>query len=169
MAAKTITIYGQAFIVDNSLVQDQTLITDTTQSENTVILVPDIWEDLKSVSGKWKSGKNGFFYWEVEMTDMEDTERTVKVKIPCPKPEPSFFDFDFEETVSDSDWTKYWKSRMKAVEDSLYNSTNAIQPKEVIFRGSKHIDQNGNTVELKDTKVVRNDLGDIQNLLMNLY
>lgn len=168
--AKAITIYGQAFISDNALVQDQILMTDKTQSENTVVIVPDIWEDLKNpTTGKWKTGKSGYFYWEVEMTDTEDTERKVKVKISCPKPDPSLFDYNFEVSDSDSDWTKYWKTKMKAVEDSPYNSVNGIQPKEITLPGTKYIDQNGDTIEVEETKITRDNLGDIQNLLLNLY
>ena len=169
MATKTLTILGQAFISGDALVQDQIFLTDTTQSENTVILIPNIWEDLMSVTGKWKSGKHGYFYWEVEMTDTEDTERKVKVKVSCPKPGPELFDYDFNPSEGDSEWAAHWKAKMKAVEDSLYNSTNAIQPKEVTLPGTKYVDQNGNIVEVNDTKVTRDNLGDIQNLLINLY
>lgn len=167
--AKAITIYGQAYLSGDSLVQDQILLTDTTQSENTVILIPDIWEDLKNPSGKWKSEKDTYFYWETEMTDTEDTERKVKVKVSCPKPNPSVFDCVFEASEGDSQWTTYWKSKMKAAENSIYNSTNAIQPKEIILPGTKYINQNGETVEVMETKVTRDNLGDIQNLLLNLY
>lgn len=169
--AKAITIYGQAFISDNALVQDQILLTDKTQSENTIVIVPDIWEDLKSSTGKWKTGgsKKDYFYWEVEMTDTEDTEKKVKVKISCPKPDPSLFDYNFEEKSGDSDWTKYWKKKMKTVEDSPYNSINGIQPKEITLPGTKYIDQNGKTIEVEETKITRDNLGDIQNLLLNLY
>lgn len=162
-------IYGQAFINENSLVQDQILITENTQSENTVILIENIWEDLMSASGKFKKEKNGYFYWEVEMTDTEDSDKTVKVKVSCPKPEPSRFDYKFEESENDSEWTAYWKEKMRKTESSIYNSTNAIQPKEVTLKGTKYVDQNGKTIEVKETKISRDNLGDIQNLLLNLY
>ena len=167
--ANAITIYGQAFISDDSLVQDQILITDKTQSENTIVIIPDIWEDLMNPSGTWKAGKNGYFYWEVEMTDTEDTSKKTKVKVTCPKPEPSLFDYNFEVSDSDSDWTAYWKGKMKDVEDSIYNSKNAIQPTEITLPGTKYVDQNGNTVTLEEKKIIRDNLGDIQNLLLNLY
>lgn len=163
------TIYGQAFISGDSLVQDQILITDKTQSENTVIIIDDIWEDLMSSSGKWKEGKNGYFYWEVEMTDTEDSDKKVKVKISCPKPGPERFNFNFTLSDTDSGWAKYWKAKMKSVEESPYNSINAVQPKEITLPGTKYINQNGETVEIKSTKVIRDNLGDIQNLLLNLY
>ena len=167
--AKAITVYGQAFISGDSLVQDQLLLTEKTQSENTIVLISDIWKDLLSSSGKWKAGKNGYFYWEVEMTDTEDTDKKVKVKVSCPKPDPSLFEYDFEESKGDSEWTAYWKKKMKTVEDSVYNSTNAIQPKEITLPGTKYINQNGETVEVEETKIIRDNLGDIQNLLLNLY
>lgn len=166
---KAVTIYGQAFISEDALVQDQILFTDKTQSENTVVLIPNIWEDLKSTTGKWKEGKSGYFYWEVEMTDTEDTERKIKVKVSCPKPDPSFFKYNFNPAPGDSDWTIYWKKKMKSIEDNPYNSVNAIQPKEITLPGTKYINQNGETVEIEETKVTRDGLGDIQNLLLNLY
>lgn len=167
--ANAVTIYGPAFISENSLVQDQILLTDKGQSENTVLIIPDIWKDLMNPSGKWKAGKNGYFYWEVEMTDTEDATKKVKVKVSCPKPEPSLFKFNFEESESDSGWTAYWKGKMKSVENSVYNSKNAIQPTEVTLPGTKYVDQNGNTVTLEEKKIIRDNLGDIQNLLLNLY
>ena len=167
--AKAITIYGQAFITEDALVQDQILLTDKAQSENTVVVVPNIWEDLMSSTGKWKAGKNGYFYWEVEMTDTEDTDKKTKVKVSCPKPDPSFFDYNFEVTENDSDWAKYWKGKMKTLEESSYNSVNAIQPKEITLPGTKYVNQNGETVEVSEMKITRDNLGDIQNLLLNLY
>lgn len=169
MAKKAITVYGQAFISEDALVQDQILLTETSQSENTVVLISNIWDDLKSTTGKWKTGKNGYFYWEVEMTDMEDTEKKVKVKISCPKPDPDLFDYNFEVKDSDSDWVKFWKGKMKSVESSPYNSVNALQPKEITLPGTKYINQNGEVVVTEETKVTRDNLGDIQNLLLNLY
>lgn len=167
--AKAITIYGQAFISENALVQDQILMTDKAQSENTVVIISDIWEDLKNPSGKWKAGKSGYFYWEVDMTNTEDIEKKVKVKISCPKPDPSLFDHNFNESEGDSEWTKYWKGKMKAVESSPYNSENGIQPKEITLPGTKYVNQNGDIVEVKETTITRDNLGDIQNLLLNLY
>lgn len=165
----TKTIYGQAYINGNSLVQDVVFFINDTQSESTVEIIKDIWEDLKSPSGTFKTDGKGYWYWEVEVSDMEDTDRKIKVKIDCPKPDPSLFDYDFTEAIEDSDWTKYWKNKMKGVKENLYNSTNGLQQKEVNLPGTKYIDQNGNTVELKEIKYTRDDLGDIQNLLFNLY
>ena len=167
--ATTKTIYGQAFISGDSLVQDVVFFVNDTQSESTVEVVKNIWEDLTSLTGKYKTNKKGFFYWEGEMTDIEDTDKKIKVKVECPKPDPKFFDYDFTEKPDDSDWTKYWKNKMKSVQDVIYNSTNGLQQKEVNLPGTKYIDQNGNIVELKEVEYNRTDLGDIQNLLFNLY
>lgn len=165
----TKTIYGQAFISGNSLLQDVILLTDSTQSENTIEIIKDIWEDLKSTSGKSKTNKKGYWYWEIDATDMEDTDVTVKVKFECPKPDPSVFDNDLEDKTGDSDWTKFWKEKMRQTRDSLYNSTNGLQQKEVTLPGTKYINQNGDIVEVDKIKITRNDLGDIQNLLFNLF
>lgn len=162
-------IYGQAFISGKSLVQDIILFVDDKQSENTVVLIEDIWEDLKSPAGTFKTNNKGYWYWEYQMTNTEDTEKTVKVLFECPKPSPEIFDNNFDEEPGDSEWAKYWKGKMKATRDSLYNSTNGLQQKEINLPGTKYIDQNGETVELKDIKYTRDDLGDIQNLLFNLY
>lgn len=165
----TKTVYGQAFISGDSLVQDVILLSDKTQSENTLEIIPNIWEDLQSKSGQYKTNNKGYWYWEVSMTDMENPDVNVKVKVPCPKPDPSLFDFDFEEKETDSDWTKYWKGKMKSTFESPYNSTNGLQSKEIILPGTKYIDQNGNIVELQEIKHTRDNLGDIQNLLFNIY
>lgn len=167
--ATTKTIYGQAFISGDSLLQDVVFFVNSTQSENTVEVIKNIWEDLMDPAGKAKTNKKGYWYWEVEMTDTEDTDKTVKVKFECPKPEPSLFDFNFEVSSGDSDWTKYWKTKMKQTQDNLYNSTNGLQQKEVTLPGTKYVNQNGETVEVQELKYTRNDLGDIQNLLFNLY
>lgn len=165
----TKTIYGQAYIIGDSLVQDVVFFINNTQSESTVEIIKDIWEDLKSTSGTCKTDGKGYWYWEVEMSDIEDTDRKIKVKIDCPKPDPSLFDYDFTVVPEDSDWAKYWKNKMKGVKENLYNSTNGLQQKEVNLPGTKYVDQNGETVELNEIKYTRDDLGDIQNLLFNLY
>lgn len=172
--AQTTTIYGQAFITDDALVQDMIFLIDlgggkVQKSENTVEIVSDIWEDLKSTTGEAKTDGKGFWYWEVTQTNMQETDKTVTVKYPCPKPTPSTFDNDLEIKTGDSDWTKYWKEKMTTALNSPYNSTNALQQKEVTLKGTKYIDQNGDLVVIDDVQYTRTDLGDIQNLLVNLY
>jgi hypothetical protein len=173
MAAQTKTIYGQAYIINNSLVQDQILlVTDgkvVSRSENTVIIIDDIWEDLKSKSGLAKKGRPGYWYWEVNMTDIEDPDTIVKIHINCPKPGPEIFDNDFTISSNDSEWSSYWKGKMQEVLDSPYNSTSALSPKEVILPGTKYVDQNGDLVTLEDIKTTRSGLSDVQNLMMSLF
>jgi hypothetical protein len=173
MAAQTKSIYGQAYIIGNSLVQDIIfLVTDgknTSRSENTVIVIEDIWEDLLSVSGQAIEGRPGYWYWEVDMTDIEDPDTTVKMRINCPKPGPEVFNNDFEIEPGDSDWAKYWKGKIQEALDSPFNSKNALTPEEVILPGTKYIDQNGDLVTLEDVKVTREGLSDVQNLMMSLF
>ena len=173
MAAQTKTIYGQAYIINNSLVQDQILlVTDgkvISRSENTVIIIEDIWEDLKDKNGSARKGRPGYWYWEVDMTDIDDPEVTAKVFIGCPKPGPEVFDNDFTISPDDSEWSSYWKGKMQEVLDSPYNSTNAISPEEVVLPGTKYIDQNGDLVTLDRVKISRNGLSDVPNLMMSLF
>ena len=173
MAAQTKTIYGQAYIINNSLVQDQILlVTDgkvISRSENTVIIIEDIWEDLKDKNGSARKGRPGYWYWEVDMTDIDDPEVTAKVFIGCPKPGPEVFDNDFAISPDDSEWSSYWKGKMQEVLDSPYNSTNAISPEEVVLPGTKYIDQNGDLVTLDRVKISRNGLSDVPNLMMSLF
>lgn len=173
MAAQTKSIYGQAYIMGESLVQDIIfLVTDgktTSRSENTVIVIENIWEDLLSNSGQAKEGRPGYWYWEVDMTDIEDPDTTVKMRINCPKPGPEVFNNDFEIKSGDSNWAKYWKGKIQEVLDSPFNSTNAITPEEVILPGTKYINQNGDLVTLEDVKVTRYGLSEVQNLMMSLF
>lgn len=173
MAAQTKTLYGQAYIMNSSLVQDQIFLVtngkNVSRSENTVIIIENIWEDLKDKNGSAKKGRPGYWYWEVDMTDIEDPEVTAKVHINCPKPGPEVFDNDFSVSSSDSEWASYWKSKMQEVLDSPYNSINALTPKEVILPGTKYVNQNGELVTLDSIKVTRNGLSEVQNLMMSLF
>lgn len=176
---QTRTIKGQLSIIGNSLAQDQILLYTTdgktvSQTNGMVTLIQDIWEELKNPAGTCKTNKKGYWYWEFDVTDTE-TEKDIKIKFECPRPEPEVFwdetkkDFDFKEGKNDSDWTKYWKTIMRRSEESKYNSTNGLQSKEIIFPGSKYIDQEGNEVEIPETTITRSDLGDISNLLDVIY
>ena len=176
---QTRTIKGQLSIIGNSLAQDQILLYTTdgktvSQTDGMVTLIQDIWEELKNPAGTCKTNKKGYWYWEFDVTDTE-TEKDIKIKFECPRPEPEVFwdetkkDFDFKEGKNDSDWTKYWKTIMRRSEESKYNSTNGLQSKEIIFPGSKYIDQEGNEVEIPETTITRSDLGDISNLLDVIY
>ena len=174
MAAQTETrtIYGQAYIVENSLVQDMIFLVlsgkNVSRSENTVIVVEDIWEDLKSKTGTSKRDKN-YWYWEVNMTDIEDPDHTVKVRVGCPKPGPEIFDYNYETSSDDSEWSIYWKGKMTEILDSPYNSKNAMSPEEVVLPGTKYVNQNGELVTLNEVKVSKNGLSDVQNLMISLF
>ena len=173
MAAQRKTIYGQVYIINDSLVQDQILlITDgrtVNRSENTVIIINNIWEDLKDSNGSAKKGRPGFWYWEADMTDIDDPDTVVKIRINCPKPGPEVFENDFEDKGGDSEWTTYWKGKMREALNSLYNSKNAISPEEIVLPGTKYVDQNGDLVVLDKVKMSRDGISEVQNLMMSLY
>lgn len=173
--ADTTTILGQAWIYGNSLVQDQILITsDGKSSENTVPIIENIWEDLTSLSDshEYKTNKKGYFFWEVNMTSLEDDHETVKVNIECPKPDIDTINL-FKNPEPNENWTpeeisenyaKYWITKLaKIIKDAENEYT--IQRKEVVFKGTEYLDQEGNTVEIPDYTFKNSDIGDITNLL----
>lgn len=159
-------IKGQAWISGDSLVQDQILLTDTGKSsENTVELIANIWDDLTKASGnEYKTNNKGYFFWEVEMTSMEDDDVTVKVNIECPKPKPGLFQEPYDPDSVDSSYAKYWVAKMKTAQEN-YENEYAIQRKEVVFNGCTYQDQEGRDVELPDYTFNNSDIGDITNLL----
>lgn len=158
-------IKGQAWIYENSLVQDQTLITTNGTSENTVVLIENIWDDLTKASGnQYKTNNKGYFYWEVDMTSMEDDDVEVKVNVECPKPKPGLFQEPYDPDSVDSSYAKYWVGKMKTAQEN-YDNEYAIQRKEVVFTGSTYLDQTGEAVVLDDYTFINSDLGDISNLL----
>lgn len=166
-------IKGQAWISGVSLVQDQILITTKGTSENTVVLVPNIWTDLTTFSDshEYKTNKNGYFFWEVEMTSMEDDDTIVKINIECPKPDVNIDPFRNPEP--DNGWSsseiaenyaKYWVAKLSKIMENAENEY-AIQRKEVVFEGMTYQDQEGQDVELSDYTFINTDIGDITNLL----
>lgn len=83
-------VKGQAWIVDDKLVQDQITFSDSDTAKNgtteTVVLVDNIWDDLFSGAGKYEWNNRNYFYWEYEMTDTtSDTGDVVLIKYECPK------------------------------------------------------------------------------------
>lgn len=177
-------VYGQAFVSGNSLVQEQLLMIQmpngsATTSENHVVLIPNIWEDLKKSTETYnvKQVKDEFWYWDDDklvMTDME-TEKSVKVKVQIPRPsldifrDPETNALDLKAKDEDSDWVKFWKERLSKHVNSLYNSINAISPVEVTFPESSYLDQNGNVVKKDAITFHRDDLSDLDNLLMTMF
>lgn len=140
--ANSKTINGFPVISGNSLIQDQILLIDVKgvvrQTQANIVLIEDIWEDLKAGTTKVEQHKTrkNYWYWEFEITDLEDTDKTKKVQVECPIPGPEVFDLDFSESASDSPWAAYWKSVMLANEDSPYYNENAMVSRKVIKAGT---------------------------------
>lgn len=181
MANTTKTIKGQAAIISDALVQDQILLytldgKTIKSTQGMVTLIPNIWDDLKSKTGEVKTNGRGYWYWEVSITDTSGERSDITVFFECPAPEVEMFltedgkNYDFTEKEADSDWTKYWKKRMKLATDSLFNSENAVINKEAVLKGANYVDQTGSTVVLPDMEVTKSDgLSDISNLLNGMY
>ena len=177
------TVKGQPGYLDLddtiALVQDQILIYSidgygVNQSQNTIIIYPDVWKELMKKGGDVKTKDNKYWYFEIDMTDTE-LEKDIKVKVEAAKPNIDLFyskeknDYDLDIKDSDSDWTKYWKNLMKKSLESPYNSTNGLQSKEIVIPGTRYVNQDGEIVEVEGTTIIRNDLGDISNLLNAIY
>ena len=162
------TIKGQAWIMGNKLLQDQTLILSNGEtSNNTVALVEDIWKDLTSDSGTYKYNGKSYFYWTYKMTSMEDDNTEVEVMIECPRPKDGLWGdgpFDKELATAKGDWAKYWLKKFKTAYDNAVNSQ-TIQPKEILFPGTQYVTSTGDLKEVEETRIQRDDLGDIENLL----
>ena len=116
------TIYGQAWVAGDKLLQDQTVIyPEGKYTENTVVLIENIWDNLFTHGGsevdgtQYKTNKKGYFYWPVKCTPLYSDEETVTVFIECPKPREEQFERLEEVEIQDGedvkeDWAKYWKS-----------------------------------------------------------
>ena len=168
----TKTIKGQAWIDGDRLVQEQFLLVPgaTNPSYNVVSLVPNIWDDLTTSSGTYKyNNQKNYFFWEYEMTDTENEDVYVKIKYECPKPKEGLF-IDpatgelYDESEVSGEYSKYWLNKIKVATEN-YEESAAIQRKEITFAGSTYIAQDGSTIEVEDTVVKNNDIGDITNLL----
>lgn len=160
------TIKGQAMIIGDSLVQDQILILQNgVVSENSIVLIKNIWDDLTSESGTFKSNqKKTFFYWEYKMTDPNNDDNEITVMIECPRPKDGMYEAPFDKEGK-SDWEKFWLAKFKEVAER-YEDVYAIQKKQVIFPETKFINSKGEVVEEKELRVDRGDeYADISNLL----
>ena len=163
-------IKGQAWIVNDSLVQDQImLIPGKAAISNTVALVDNIWDDLTSASGTYIQGKPGYFYWEYEMTDTEDDEVTRTVHFECPRPKYGLFEEPYDPELVEGDYAKYWVAKMKETAEN-YEKAYAIQRKEIILKGTEYFDPITEDIITVDDEVVETNtgFGDITNLL-NLF
>lgn len=118
-------VFGQPYLSGKSMLQDQILMIilpngSVTSSNNLVVLIPDIWEDLKKSTGKYliKQAKGNVWFWDdkdLMVTDTE-TEKNVNFKLQIPTPPIEIFrnektgGIDLEVKSGDNDWVKYWKN-----------------------------------------------------------
>ena len=119
-----------------SLVQEQVVFVEEKKKvkefNETVILIADIWEDLKNKSGEWKWNGKKYFYWECDTTSLEG--ETVKVKIEAPTPVAEVFadsegKIDLEILDEDSDWAKYWKKAFSVAEENYQSNAKITEEK----------------------------------------
>lgn len=170
-------IKGQAWISDNKLLQDQIIEINGVLTENTVVLISDIWDNLFNNGDSEyvvKSNKKGYFYWEIPVTPIDNDnvgQLNEKMFIECPKPREDQFErlnevqVDEGEDVSEV-WAKYWKKRFDTTMENAEKKM-TIQRKEVVFGGSNYIDPDGNLKTIDEQHVqVDHELGSIANLLM---
>ena len=160
----TRTCYGQAYILEDQLVQETITFTDSGDSFNgTNVIIENIWEDLLANSHQYKKSGKKYFYWEYTQTNDEDNDITVKFEAPKPKSglfgeNPSVDDYDGE----------YPKYQVAKIIESIENYENkiAIQKKEIIFADNKTVNfQDGSIVDNEGYTVINSDLGDIESLL----
>ncbi len=89
--------------------------------EETVVLIENVWEDLKNTNGEWKWNGKKYFYWECDVNSLED--EVVKTQIEAPAPTKEVFmdeegKLDLEILDGDSDWAKYWKKSISGMLDN---------------------------------------------------
>lgn len=172
-------ILGQAWIFENKLMQDQTVIYPGGKyTENTVVLIDDIWDNLFNHGGseddgtQYKTNGKGYFYWPIKCTPLYSDDETVEVFIECPKPREDeqierLGEVEIQEGEDTTqEWAKYWKKRLDTTMENVRKNL-TIQRKEIILPGTKWIDPEGNVQETEE-KVIQTDheLGSIANLLM---
>lgn len=161
-------IYGQAWIFEDKLVQDITRFSeDGTCTTGLETIIDNIWDDLLSDGGQWKSNGKGYFYWEVDQTSMENDDVTVKVMIPCPQPKFGLFEEPLDPEEG-SEYAQMWKKRIQTRRENAEKET-TIQRKEIYLQGFSFIDENGNTVTYPEMTVNNTPDGDIASLLNILF
>lgn len=163
--SKSKIIKGQAFIIENALVQEQILLTPGQASTTNIVeLIKNIWDDLKT-GGTYKSNKKkNYFYWEYEMTDTENEDSVIKVKMECPQPKEGLFEEPYDPETVEGDYAKYWVKKLKESTEN-YEYKAAIQKKEIVFPGTRYVNQEGEVVEVEESRISNTDIGDITNLL----
>lgn len=163
--SKSKIIKGQAYIIGDALVQEQILLTTGSASTSNVVeLIKNIWDDLKT-EGTYKSNKKkNYFYWEYKMTDTENEDSEVTIKFECPQPKEGLFEEPYDPETVEGDYAKYWVKKLKESTEN-YEYKAAIQKKEIVFPGTRYVNQEGEVVEVEGTKISNTDIGDITNLL----
>ena len=64
---------------------------------------------------------------------------------------------------------KYWSNKFNEVAER-YQQSYTIQPKEIVFQGTEYIEPGtGNVKKVEEKRVENNNMGDITNLLINLF
>lgn len=173
MSAEQIVIKGQAWIQDDKVYQENTIMTSTDSWNKTEVIVEDIWEDLLSAAGTYKKADGrAYYYWEYKQAvvggylNFNGQPEEVTVRLECPKPKPGLFDQYFkdgskfkspkdwgdDETIDNtltSDWARYWAKQLRDA-DLAYFKTGTIQKKSVTFVTKETIsyDLDGNAGEV---------------------
>lgn len=160
------TLYGNAWISGNKLYQDTiTILPSGEMLDNTVTLIEDVWEDLLSDGGKWKTNGKGYFYWIISYTDIGDDNLIHEVCFQCPEPNlVTIPDLRDKIIKGKSDWAEFWKKRIESVEKN-FEEAYAIQRKSITLQGTEWIDQEGNVQKIETDTHQLNNFGDIENLL----
>ncbi len=176
MAEATKILYGQAWVNDGSLWQDQIVVTGLDLINQTIKIIDDIWEDLLSDEGTYKTNGKGYFYWEINMTDVGDDSIINTVFYECPKPDRSKLTDEDDNLLElndvSGDYATYWLQKFITATDN-YETSSAIQKKEITFPGTSYIaptsDGGSEVITLAETKIQNTDIGDISNLLSSIF
>lgn len=162
-------IKGNVWIQGNSLVQEQLLILPKKDIiTNVVTLIEDIWKDL-TTEGTYKyNQKKTYFYWEYQETSHEDDMVEITSKFECPRPKEGLFKEPYDPESVTGEYAKHWVGILKNAQENYENKI-AIQKKEVTFKGSSYVGLDGNVVKVNDIQVKNNDIGDITNLLGEIF
>lgn len=166
------TLKGSAYIVrtdkgKDSLVQEQTLVTmvegKTIMSDNTVVLIDDIWSDLLS-DGTYKTNGKKYFYWEYEMTDTSNDDVTIQMKFECPSPQEKDYQ-DIKDGKYSGSYADYWKEKLLTAEENAKKES-VICTQEISLPGTTW-NTPTETVTVDDMVVRRSDTGisELGNLL----
>lgn len=151
---------GQAWIFDNkSLVQDQVIIdTNGTTTDNVDVLIDDIWVDLTSDSGTYKTNNKGYFYWEYKFTSLDDSTIEETIFFECPKPKPGLYKepYDPGDASVKGEYSKYWVRKLKEFSENAEKQTKLMSD-EITLKGNSYYNQKGELVTLPDVTVTRED------------